>query len=379
MEESNRSNIDKNLIKTISQLLNLNIFLIGFAMVLVIYICFLTTPKKINLFKSETAALPATPMVTPVSASEDTREKFWEAPNLNEVTDVNMKAQLEYGKDLIVHTASYFGPQGKINRNATNGMNCQNCHLDAGTKVFGNNYGAVAATYPKYRPRSGAIENIYKRVNDCYERSLNGKALDTTSREMVSIAAYIQWLGKDVPKGEKPAGSGFKDMPFLDRPADKEKGKLVYVQKCQSCHQASGEGLLNQEKTAYTYPPLWGSHSYNDGAGLFRISNFAKYAKYNMPFGVNFKSVQLTDEEAWDIAAFVNSQPRPKKDIRKDWPKMEEKPFDHPFGPYADGFSETQHKYGPFKPIKAKLDEMKKIKEKEKEKNNRLTASVKKG
>lgn len=66
---------------------------------------------------------------------------------------------------------------------------------------------------------------------------------------------------------------------------------------------------------------------------------------------VNHESVQLTKEEAWDIAAFVNSMPRPHKDTRKDWPKIQEKPFDHPFGPYADGFSEKQHKYGPFQPI----------------------------
>ena len=59
----------------------------------------------------------------------------------------------------------------------------------------------------------------------------------------------------------------------------------------------------------------------------------------------------LTDEECWDVAAFVNSQPRPKKDLTGDWPNIAKKPIDHPFGPYADGFSEEQHKYGPFKPI----------------------------
>jgi thiosulfate dehydrogenase len=31
---------------------------------------------------------------------------------------------------------------------------------------------------------------------------------------------------------------------------------------------------------------------------------------------------------------------------------LEEKNFDHPFGPFADAFSEKQHKFGPFKPIK---------------------------
>jgi hypothetical protein len=95
-----------------------------------------------------------------------------------------------------------------------------------------------------------------------------------------------------------------------------------------------------------------GKHSYNHGAGLYRISNFAGYVRYNMPLGATYERPQLTDEEAWDLAAFVNSQPRPTKDLNKDWPNIAGKPFDHPFGPYADPFSEQQHKYGPYKPIK---------------------------
>jgi thiosulfate dehydrogenase len=112
---------------------------------------------------------------------------------------------------------------------------------------------------------------------------------------------------------------------------------------------------LKADSSAYQYPPLWGAHSYNQGAGLFRMSRFAGYVKANMPLGATWDAPQLTDEEAWDVAAYVNSQPRPKKDIRADWPDISSKPFDHPFGPFADGFSAKQHKFGPFGPIKAKL------------------------
>ncbi|HSB91906.1 MAG TPA: hypothetical protein VLC28_02260, partial [Flavitalea sp.] len=104
----------------------------------------------------------------------------------------------------------------------------------------------------------------------------------------------------------------------------------------------------------YTNPPLWGANSFNNGAGLFRISNFAGFVKNNMPFGeASHNNPKLTDEEAWDVAAFVVSQPRPQKDVGSDWPKLETKPIDLPFGPYPDTFSEQQHKYGPFKPIAA--------------------------
>jgi thiosulfate dehydrogenase len=230
-------------------------------------------------------------------------------------------------------------------------MNCQNCHLDAGTRIFGNNYSAVASTYPKYRARSGASENIYKRVNDCFERSLNGKALDTAGREMQAIKAYIEFLGSNVEKGQKAKGSGFKDLAFLDRASDPAKGKLVYQLKCQSCHQANGEGTLHPDGNEYAFPPLWGDNSYNDKAGLYRITTFARYVKYNMPIGATHDQPQLTDQEAWDVAAFVNSQPRPTLDTPNDWPDIAQKPIDHPFGPFADGFSEAQHKYGPWKPI----------------------------
>ena len=261
------------------------------------------------------------------------------------------RESVKYGRDLIAHTADYLGPNGSVSK-MSNGMNCQNCHLQAGTQPWGNNYSAVQATYPKFRERSGSKENQIKRVNDCFQRSLNGTGLDSTSKEMKGILAYIKWLGTDVPKKKIPRGSGIFKIKGLKRACDPLLGKTVYEKKCQSCHQLNGEGVLAANGKSYTYPPLWGKNSYNIGAGLFRISNFAGYVKYNMPFGVTYEKPQLSDQDAWDVAAYVNSMPRPTKDLSKDWPNIAGKPFDHPFGPYADNFSENQHKYGPYKPIK---------------------------
>ena len=256
-----------------------------------------------------------------------------------------------YGQELIAHTSRYLGPKGSVAQ-ITNGMNCQNCHLQAGAKAWGNNFAAVFSTYPKFRDRSGQIETIYKRVADCMERSLNGTAVDINSREFKAIYAYIKWLGKDVQKNEQPIGSGIEKLPYLDRAADPQKGQIVYIAQCQTCHGANGEGQLTLDEVEYVYPPLWGPNSYNDGAGLYRLSNFAGYVKNNMPnLLTSHKNPTLTDEESWDIAAYVNSQSRPHKDQSKDWPKFEKKPLDFPFGPYADPFPESQHKFGPFKPI----------------------------
>lgn len=271
----------------------------------------------------------------------------WMPPDVDEESD----PQILYGRALIMHTSKYLGPNGTVGK-LSNGMNCQNCHLEAGTKVFGNNYAAVASTYPKFRPRSGQIESIEKRVRDCFQRSLNGQAPDDSSKEMKAIVSYIKWVGKDVTKDQKPEGTGIIDLPFLERAADPKKGKIVFTLKCVSCHGTNGEGVPNIDNTEYTYPPLWGKNSFNTGAGLYRLSRLAGYVRMNMPYGPTYEAMQLTDEESWDVAAFINSQPRPTMNIKKDWPDISKKPFDHPFGPYSDQFSETQHKFGPFGPIK---------------------------
>lgn len=280
------------------------------------------------------------------------KDDFWQPLDIASIQDPEQKDLVMYGRDLIQNTSKYFGPKGNIS-STTNGMNCQNCHLNAGTTVFGNNYGSVASLYPKMRARSGSLETIPKRINDCFERSLNGLPLDTNSREMSAIVAYMQFLGENVGKGNKAKGSGLKKLEFLNRAVDVQKGNDVYISKCASCHMANGEGLLAEEATHYIYPPLWGKHSYNDAAGLYRITNFAMYVKYNMPLGSTHDAPQLSDEEAWDVAGYINAQPRPHKNVPKDWPDISKKPIDHPFGPYADNFSENEHKFGPYEPIQA--------------------------
>jgi thiosulfate dehydrogenase len=303
-----------------------------------------------SLADDEEVAVQAIAEIPEVKALIDS-EGIWQAPDWASVDTEPNADEIKYGKELIANTAEYLGPKGKVLK-MSNGMNCQNCHLQAGAAPLGNNYSAVAATYPKVRARSGQSEDIPKRINDCFERSLNGKALENNSKEMTAMVAYIQWLGKDVPKGESPIGSGLYEVPLLDRAADPIKGKTVYDNLCQSCHMAEGQGMPKPDGSGHIYPPLWGENSYNDGAGLYRISRFAGYVKANMPLGATYENPILTDAESWDLAAYVNSMARPKKDITKDWPDISKKPMDHPFGPFSDEFSEEQHKFGPFKPIK---------------------------
>lgn len=291
---------------------------------------------------------------TKYKASDSTIDtsSVWVGPSSNQLPNTNDSASKEivYGYDLITHTSKYYGPKGSLGH-STNGMKCAQCHVDAGTRPFGLNYGAVYSTYPKYRDRSGTIETIYKRVNDCFERSLNGKALDSNSKEMKAIYAYLQWVGKGIKKGEKVKGSGYEQLPFMQVAADTLIGAKLYLAKCAACHQPNGNGIIDSTGVAYLYPPLWGATSYNSGAGLHQNSKLAGFIKNNMPSPTNYKKPQLTNEEAWHIASFINHQPRPSKDISRDWPDLSKKPFDYPYGPYIDSFSTDQHRYGPYQPI----------------------------
>jgi thiosulfate dehydrogenase len=271
----------------------------------------------------------------------------WIPPSDDDIPSDSTGDLIRYGKELIANTAVYLGPKGIVAQ-LSNEMNCQNCHLDAGTQNFGNPFSATFSTYPRYRERSGRIESTVFRVNECMKRSMNGNPMDSLSTEMRAMVAYIDWVGRDVQKGIKPLGAGTELLPLLTRAADPGKGKIVYTNFCERCHGKEGEGLENAAHTGYTYPPLWGDGSYNVSAGMYRLSMLAGFVKNNMPQGTSWKEPVLTNEQAWDVAAFINSQQRPVKFFSYDYPMIVKKPFDYPFGPYADNFSEQQHKYGPY-------------------------------
>lgn len=279
--------------------------------------------------------------------SKPNTSHLWQPPDSTLIPNTKEGELILYGKELIQHTARYLGPQGRVKK-ISNGMNCQSCHLQSGTRPFANNFAAVSSTYPRFRWRSGGLETIEKRINDCLERSLNGTSLDENSTEMRAMIAWFRWLGQSVPKDSIPPGTKLPALSFLNRAANPTAGKKVFEKHCLVCHGVEGKGLKHPDGIEWLYPPLAGMNSYNTAAGIHRISTFAAYIKNNMPFGTTYENPVLTDEEAWDVAAYVNSLPRPVRIFHEDWPDISKKPFDHPFGPYADSFSEARHKYGPF-------------------------------
>lgn len=184
---------------------------------------------------------------------------------------------------------------------------------------------------------------------------MNGRALPVDGREMKAMVAYLQFLSTGVPVGRATEGRGTPALPLLDRAADPVRGRSVYTSTCQVCHQADGQGLRrgkSGDAAGYLFPPVWGDDSYNDGAGMHRLIASASFIRANMPLGTSTRLPMLSVEDAWDVAAFVNGQPRPARARRDlDYPDRSKKPVDAPFPPFADSFPLEQHRLGPFRAI----------------------------
>jgi len=299
--------------------------------------------------------------------AQETRaaQQIWTVPEIGALPNDAHGRLVRRGRDLITATYAYIGPEvaDRSKRFAGNNLACGNCHLQAGTKKFGIPLFGLFGEFPRYSARSGAQMTIEDRFNSCMTRSMNGRALPATAPEMQAMVAYIKFLSTGVPPGELLPGLGTGKMPELDRPADPARGKAGYATACATCHWPNGAGIRRSLPTTdlgYMVPPLWGGDSFNDGAGMARLITAANFLHFNMPHGADYLNPQLSPEQAWDIAAYVISQPRPHKaGLDKDFPDLLEKPVDAPYGPYADGFGEQQHKYGPFPPIRAAIAKLK--------------------
>jgi len=190
-----------------------------------------------------------------------------------------------------------------------NGLSCGNCHLNAGQRDRGMPLVGVAAVFPEYRARSGRLISLEDRIRDCFERSMNGTAPAYESPEMLSVAAYVAWLSQGQPVGRSPEWRGrnviAKAAQVPVAQLDTAAGHAVYSRVCVGCHGPGGEGV---EIGGARPGPLWGPRSWNDGAGMARVYTAAGFIRYAMPLTA---PGSLSDREAQEVAAYINSQPRP--------------------------------------------------------------------
>jgi thiosulfate dehydrogenase len=166
------------------------------------------------------------------------------------------------------------------------------------------------ARFPQYRARSGKVDLIEDRVNDCFERSMNGKALPSGGRDMRDIVAYLAFLSRGIPVGAEMDGQGLPRLRQL--PGDTTRGVALFASTCARCHGPAGQGTS-------IAPPLWGPRSYNVGAGMANVVTAASFIHALMPID---RAQRLTEQQAFDIAAYINSRPRPLfKKKAQDYPK----------------------------------------------------------
>ena len=204
-------------------------------------------------------------------------------------------------------------------------VSCSNCHLNAGQRERALPLVGVTAVYPEMNRRAARMFTIEDRIIDCFLRSENGTqapgpAPTPTSKEVVAVAAYLDWLSEGYEKGKNPAWRG-KNVIAADRilpveALDPAKGEALFLEKCINCHGEDGQGVEIGDKKA---APLWGPHSWNDGAGAARVYTLAGIIRYAMPY---LEPGSLTDEEAQQIAAFITSKSRPAYPFKdKDYVK----------------------------------------------------------
>ena len=253
-------------------------------------------------------------------------------------------------------------PRRSAKRYAGNNLSCQSCHVQAGAQPFAMPYVGVWGSFPQYRARENEVSTLEERINGCMERSMNGKPLPLDSHQMKAMLAYMRFMSIGVPVGATLTGAGTLPIAEPDRAADPARGAKVYAEVCAACHGADGLGKRNGvvgDAKGYEFPPLWGPDSYNSGAGMHRVLTAAAFVRSNMPIGATHKDATVSHEDAYDVAAYINSQKRPEKEgLDKDFPNRLRKPVDAPFPPFVDGLPLEQHKYGPFNPIRQKVKEL---------------------
>jgi thiosulfate dehydrogenase len=307
------------------------------------------------------AAAGAASLTAPAAEAPSVDLAAWPPPEIGAVGDDPFGRLVRYGRMLMVDTPSQIGPAAAdpAKRYAGNNLTCQNCHLAAGTRPYAIPLTGVWGQFPQYRGREGGVGTLEERINGCMERSMNGRALPPDSVEMKAFLAYAKWLSTGIPAGARLTGAGTMSISEPGRAADLHNGAAVYASTCAVCHGADGRGQHAVAGGGYRFPPVAGPDSYNNGAGMSRLLTAAGFVRHNMPLGTAFDAPVLSDTDAYDVAAWINSLDRPAMaGLDKDYPVRAQKPVDTPYGPYADSFPAEQHQYGPFGPVRARLREL---------------------
>jgi thiosulfate dehydrogenase len=249
----------------------------------------------------ERAPAPAPPGSSAVAFDEGA----WKPPAESDIPNDSLGATIRRGLALL-----RFTPES-LPKYVTSNMRCVSCHQNDGTKGTAAPLTGSHARFPRYNTRGGRVITLADRVNFCMTRSLAGTELPVDSRDMTDILAYLAFISRDVPVGRKlTAVDGL--IPMKDTlVGDTLRGRALFTTTCVLCHQADGAGKS-------PIPALWGPKSYSIGASMARLERAASFISHNMP---QTAPGSLTPQNAFDLAAYINSHPRPDSPRKEtDWP-----------------------------------------------------------
>lgn len=241
------------------------------------------------------AAMPAAPAL-----AADAPPAFT-PPAADAIPDNEFGKVVREGEQIFLHT-----PQ-RAAKFVGNDLTCASCHLDAGRRADSAPMWAAYVLYPAYRAKNEHVNTLAERLQGCFRYSMNGESPPADDPTLVALQSYMYWLASKAPTGVKLAGQGYRKLPAPPQKPDYLRGKTAYAQYCAVCHGAAGQGQKNGEH--WVFPALWGEHSFNWGAGMHQIGNAAGFIKANMPLG---QAGLLNDQEAWDVAYFMNAHERPQ-------------------------------------------------------------------
>lgn len=260
-------------------------------------------------FAFDSALWPAWMRSAEPAGRQDTLEtRLFHPPAEADIPDGEFGDAVKRGRAIFTNTATNAGAH------VGNGLSCSNCHLDAGRQPNSAPMWAAWVNYPKYRSKNKQINTMEDRVMGCFSYSMN--AQDSVSGKPPphgddiyrDLESYFFWMATGAPTNTTLEGVGFGKIDKPALPYDPARGEKVFAANCAVCHGADGLGQKDLNGR-YVFPPLWGADSYNWGAGMHQINNAAAFIKHNMPLS---KPGSLSDQDAWDVAAFVNSHERPK-------------------------------------------------------------------
>jgi thiosulfate dehydrogenase len=260
-----------------------------------------------------TPGVPWYPLDGPLIPARMTMVTAWDIP-MNPLThpldESRVSREVRWGFKIFMDTP------GEAARLTPSRISCNNCHLNGGQRSLALPIVGIAGQFPEYNRRAGRLYTLTDRIIDCFQRSENatGRGLEAappspTDPEVLALAAYITWLSRGYELGANPSWRNRNAIPQdalipLDR-LDPGKGEALFLDRCTNCHGTDGQGVAVGDKKP---GPLWGPHSWNDGAGAARIYTLAGIIRYMMPY---LDPGSLSDEEAQHISAFINSKPRP--------------------------------------------------------------------